>query len=78
MSEYVKTRQSKRESEREQPIMALHQRKPTKENGYTDAVEPTAIYQITCKREGVHIRTFAESKTDSVVDRDLLGRRDKR
>ena len=39
--------------------MARHQRMPTLEAGYTYAVEPTVIKQVTCKRGGVHIRTLA-------------------
>jgi len=38
--------------------MARHQRMPTLEAGYTYAVEPTVIKQVTCKRGGVHIRTL--------------------
>jgi len=38
--------------------MARHQRMPTLEAGYTYAVEPTVIKQVTCKRGGVHIRPF--------------------
>ena len=42
MSECVNTRQSNRESAREQPIMARHQRMPPQEAGYTDAIESKA------------------------------------
>jgi len=39
--------------------MARHQRMPPLEAGYTYAVEPPVIKQVTCKRGGVHIRPLA-------------------
>jgi len=51
MSECVITRDSNRESAREQPIMARHHRMPPWEAGYTYAVEPTAIDRLLANEE---------------------------
>jgi hypothetical protein len=47
MKRQRRTRVSNRESARENPIMARHQRMPTEEAGYTYAVVPTAIDRLT-------------------------------
>ena len=72
MSECVNTRQSNRKSAHEQPIMARHQRMPTKEAGYTSAVEPTAIYQITCKRGGGGESIYGHSVKIKSIDPDPI------
>jgi len=45
------TRQSNRESVRENPIMARHHRMPPEEAGYTYAVEPTATNRLLANEE---------------------------
>ena len=51
MKRQRRTRVSNRESARENPIMARHQRMPTEEAGYTYAVEPTAIDRLLANEE---------------------------
>jgi len=58
MSECVRARVSNRESTREQPIMARHQRMPPEEAGYTYAVEPTAMYRLLANEEESIYVTF--------------------